>query len=83
MKTFTQECRERAEDAKLSSDDHGHDCTALREYCETELIYAYDNMVPELCRRLERAIEGLRDAAMAINDGGPEFTALADELERP
>lgn len=60
MKTFSEICFDRAEKAPLDSDDHGHDTTALREFCERELIYAYDSMVPELCRRLDLACLALK-----------------------
>lgn len=51
--------KERIENAKLSSDDHGHSCTDLRIYCENELIYAYDEMVPKLLDEIERLQNGI------------------------
>lgn len=37
----------------LASDDHGHDCTALREYCEQKLIEYSDDQIPWLIERVK------------------------------
>ncbi len=63
------EIKERVENAKLSSDDHGHDCSALREYCERELIYAYDTMAPWLTSQLESAWDRLEELTHAVEMG--------------
>lgn len=41
---------------KLSSDDHGHDCTSLREYCEIELGNASADFIPWLIAELKSEI---------------------------
>lgn len=61
MKTYTQACRERAENVS---------CAAVH-------VVAH-NDVPELCRRLDRAIEALRD----FLPDSTQANAIADELER-
>lgn len=46
------EIEEHTADLKLSSDDHGHDCIALREYCENELIDYAENHIPWLIKNI-------------------------------
>jgi len=82
MTTYADSCLERANKAPLRSDDHGHDTSSLREYCEIELCYAYDVMVPELANRLKRACEYLRCLEHRIGYSIADELELADELER-
>ena len=51
--TRLEEIENHTENLKLASDDHGHDCTALREYCEHELINYADNYIPWLINRVK------------------------------
>jgi hypothetical protein len=80
-KTYAQMARERAENAPMSSSQHGHSVSELREYCERELDYAYGAMVPELVRRLERACEVLKDSCVCIGGGLCWACAPVAELE--
>lgn len=73
------EIRDRGRHAKLRSDDHKHNCnTTLRQYCELELILAYEEMVPELLAE----IDALRENLVKTHSGREICPACATEFEK-
>lgn len=76
--------RDRAATAKLSSDDHGHDCTALREYCERELIWAYEEAVPLLLEEIDhlrKSRDSLQSRRLALSESVSRLIARISELD--
>jgi len=55
---------------KLRSDDHGHSCDDLRKYCERELIYSNEDVLPfllDLCRRQQAALDLAIEALILVD----------------
>lgn len=66
--------RERVERAAdISSDDFGHDTSALRDWCEAELIAMCSFEIPRILDALEKAVGALKLARKQEN----HFTANA------
>lgn len=79
-----KEIQKHTENLKLSSDEHGHDCGALREYCEQELITYAENYVPYLLERIKKLTVALESLAAQDTDGtfdGNEFI-YQDAIEK-
>jgi len=89
IKTYADECLERAEKFPFGSSNYGHDTIAAAHAAEDELDYAYSVIVPELARRLKKSCDVLKQVGHEFSKlsgydcASYDCLTLADELEAP